>query len=193
MEKTLLAGIETESNDTECAQVEAAIGGDARAFAALYDRHLDRVYSYVYYWVRNKADTEDLTQQVFLNAWRAIGSYRRTKASFISWLLRIAHNLVMSFYRKTKEAPCLDVEPVSIERWADPEAEVFAKLDGQAVRIAILRLKREQQEVVVMRFLQGLDYSEIAAALGKSEGNIRVIQYRALTELRRLLAHEVNV
>ena len=63
-----------------------------KTFAVLYDRYLDRVYRHVTDWVGNRADAEDLTQQVFLQAWRAIGRYRRTGASFAAWLLTIAQN-----------------------------------------------------------------------------------------------------
>ena len=192
MEETLQAGIVVGSYDAEEDLIDAAVGGETQAFAALYDRHLERVYRHLYYWVGNRSDAEDLTQQVFLNAWRSIGSYRRTGASFIAWLLKIAHNQVVSAHRRAKEACHLDVELVSRDRWGDPEAVALAKHDHMAMRRAILRLKPEQQQVVVMRFIEHFDYSEIAAALGKSEGNIRVIQHRALTELRRLLAHEVK-
>src|SRR5436305_2441957 len=99
--------------DDERAQIELAIAGDEHAFAALYDRHLDRVFRHIYYRVGNRADAEDLTQQVFLKAWQAVGRYRQTGAPFIAWLLTIAHNLVVSFYRKGKEVPLLDLDPVT--------------------------------------------------------------------------------
>ncbi|MCL5962594.1 MAG: sigma-70 family RNA polymerase sigma factor [Chloroflexi bacterium] len=187
------AEVETKIDEREQILVDAAIGGDTQAFAALYDQHLERVYRYVHYWVSNRADAEDLTQQVFLNAWRAIGRYRRTGASFVAWLLTIAHNVVMSFYRRAKEMRYLDLEPVSSQRWADPEAEALARYDRVAVRRAILRLKPEQQQVITMRFIERFDYADIGAILGKTEGNVRVIQHRAIAELRRLLAHEVNL
>ncbi|MCL4369726.1 MAG: sigma-70 family RNA polymerase sigma factor [Chloroflexi bacterium] len=172
--------------------INAAIDGDADAFAALYDQHLERVYRYVYHWVGNQGDAEDLTQQVFLRAWESVGRYRYTGASFIAWLLTIAHNLVMSFFRKAKEICLPDQPPVDGQYWADPEDETLAKYDRQAVRRAILRLKPEQQQVIVMRFVEDLCYTDIAAIIGKSQGTVRVIQYRALAELRRLLAFEVK-
>jgi RNA polymerase sigma-70 factor (ECF subfamily) len=180
--------------DPDAALIEAAVGGDASAFAALYDRHLDRIYRHVYYRVGDRGDAEDLTQQVFLNAWRAIGRYRCTGAPFVAWLFTIAHNAVAGFYRRAKATSDLDLElePPATARWTDPEAEVLAAYDRAAVRRAILRLKPEQQQVVIMRFVEGLPYAEIAAALGKGEGNVRVVQHRALHELRRLLARQVS-
>lgn len=176
----------------ERALVDAAMDGDAQAFAALYDQHLDRVYRYVYHWVGNEGDAEDLTQQVFLRAWEAMGRYRHTGASFVAWLLTIAHNQIMSLFRKTKESPLPDLEPADGRYWADPEGETLAKYEKLAVRRAILRLKPEHQQVIVMRFIEDFCYTDIAAVLGKSQGTVRVIQYRALAELRRLLAHEVK-
>lgn len=175
----------------EARLLDAAIAGDDAAFAELYDLHLTRVYRHVYYRVGNRADAEDLTQQVFLQAWRAIGRFQRTGAPFIAWLLTIAHNLVVSFYRQAKDQSALDLDPIALERWSNPEHEVLAEYDRLAVRSAVLQLRPEQQHVVTMRFLENFEYATIARVLGKSEGNVRVIQHRALNELRRLLRGEV--
>ncbi|MDP2663068.1 MAG: sigma-70 family RNA polymerase sigma factor [Dehalococcoidia bacterium] len=145
-----------------------------------------------YYRVGNRPDAEDLAQQVFLNAWHAIGCYQRAGASFVAWLLTIAHNQVVTFHRRAKDVSYLEIEPVTEARWADPEGEALATHDRLAVRRGILRLKPDQQQVITMRFLEDLPYADIAAALGKTEGNIRVIQYRAIAELRRLLNSEVK-
>ena len=170
--------------------VDGAVAGDEAAFAALYDRHVDRVYRHVYYRVGNRADAEDITQQVFLQAWRAIGRYRRGGAPFLAWLLTIAHNSVISFYRRAKPARYLDLDVPATAPWSDPETAAFAEHDRQMVRRAITKLKPDQQHVITMRFLEHFDYATVAAVLGKGEGNIRVIQHRALQELRRLLAAE---
>lgn len=192
VDEGLRVRLETASDEAECRLIDAAVGGDAQAFVSLYDRHLDRVYGYVYRRLGNQADAEDLTQQVFLQAWQAMGRYKRGGTPFIAWLVKIAHNSVVSFYRRTKVTSYLDIEPKSREDWADPEAEVLAEDDRLAVRRAILRLKPEQQQVIVMRFVEQFEYAEIAAVMGKSEGNIRVIQHRAIAELRRLLNTQVD-
>ena len=181
--------------DPDAALIAAAVGGDAPAFAALYDRYVDRVYRHVYYRLGDRGDAEDVTQQVFLNAWRAIGRYRCTGAPFVAWLFTIAHNAVAGFYRRAKATRDLELElePVATARWTDPEAETLAAYDRAAVRRAILRLRPDQQQVVIMRFVEGLPYAEIAAALSKGEGHVRVLQHRALHELRRLLARQVVV
>ena len=191
-EKLDVASAATNGDDDESV-IDAAIAGDVHAFATLYDRHLDRIYRHVYYRVGNRADAEDLTQQVFLQAWRSIGRYRRLGAPFAAWLFTIAHNVLVSSRRKVKDLQPLDTELISLARWANPEAEALAEYDRRATREAILRLNPEQQQVIVLRFVENFEYSVIAAVLGKSEGNIRVIQHRALRELRRLLTHKVRV
>jgi RNA polymerase sigma-70 factor (ECF subfamily) len=179
--------------DPELGLIDQAIAGDAEAFAALYDRHVDRVYRHVYYHLGNQADAEDVTQQVFLRAWQAISRYRRTNVPFIVWLLTIAHNLVVSHYRRSKETRPLDEDPPMRGHGSDPESSVLTRYDREIVRRAILRLKPDYQKVIVLRFIEGIGYDVVAAALGKSEGAVRVIQHRALLELRRLIEHEVKV
>lgn len=155
---------------------------------------MERVYRHIYYRVSNQADAEELTQQTFLQAWQAMGRYRSTGAPFVAWLLTIAHNQVIAFYRRAKNTTYLEMEPAAeeIRGEGDPEASVLAQFDRQAVRRALLRLKPEQQQVIILRFVEGFDYGDIATALGKSEGNIRVIQHRALGELRRHLQHQIQ-
>lgn len=172
--------------------IAAAVDGDVHAFSALYDIHLSRVYRHVYFRVGNHVEAEDVTQQVFVNAWQSIRGYRRTGAPFIAWLMAIAHNQIVSLYRvRTRRHQLnlddLEWEPEAEQRWANPEAEILSSLDRQSVRRAILNLKPEQQQVIVMRFVENFASKEIAAMLNKSHGNIRVIQHRALTELRRNL------
>lgn len=181
------------AEEREAVHVDAAVRGDVNAFAALYDRHLERVYRHVYYRVGRPQDAEDITQQVFLQAWRAIGYYKRTGAPFISWLLTIAHNQIITFYRRARNTSSLEADFPDYGAGANPEAEVLAQFDRVSVRKAILRLKPEQQIVIIMRFLEHLSYSDIATSLQKTEGNIRTIQYRALLELRRLLGPQMRL
>jgi RNA polymerase sigma-70 factor, ECF subfamily len=177
----------------EAGWVDAAVAGDSGAFTRLYDQHVDRIYRHVLYRIGNRTDAEDVTQQVFFQAWRAIARYERRSTPFVAWLLTIAHNAVVNFYRRARATNPIDVEPPMVGRWGDPDAETTASLDQIAVRRAILRLKPDQQQVILLRFVENIDYADIAAVLGKKEGNIRVIQHRALLELRRLLTPEVRV
>ena len=167
--------------------VERAVSGDADAFGRLYDMHVDRVYRHVYYRAGNNEDAEDLTQWVFLKAWQAIGRYRKTSSPFLAWLIRISHNLVIDFYRSSKARTYLDFDFVASEPESGPEHLVEAHFDQQQIRRSVLELPGDQQQVVLMRFIEGFSYPEIAASIGKSEGAVRVIQHRALARLRKTL------
>jgi RNA polymerase sigma-70 factor (ECF subfamily) len=166
--------------------VAAAVAGDAAAFAALYDVHLDRVYRYCYYRTGNRPDAEDLAQQTFLNAWRAIRRYRPGRAPFAAWLLAISHNVTASHFRRPRATAAPDLAARAAER-ADPAAALEASAAREEVHRALLRLRPDHQRVVLLRFIGGCSVAEVAAATGKTENHVRLTQHRALARLRRLL------
>ena len=183
------AVVASRSGDLEeAALVDAAIAGEPAAFAALYDRHVARVYGHCYYRTGNRADAEDLTQQTFLQAWQAIGRYRRGRSPVIAWLLTISQNLAMSHHRRVREVTVPDLLMDGTEDETNPAVILSAALTRDAVRAAILQLPLERQRVILLRFIEGFSVGEVAAALGKTENNVRVIQHRAVADLRRLLA-----
>jgi RNA polymerase sigma-70 factor, ECF subfamily len=167
--------------------VDRAIDGDGDAFGRLYDMHVDRVYRHVYYRVSNNADAEDLTQQVFIKAWQAISRYKKTASPFLAWLIKISHNLVIDFYRSKKPAAYIDFDITATKPETDPASLVEAQFSQQEIRQAINKLHGDQQQVILMRFIEDFSYAEIAAALGKSEGAIRVILHRGLAKLKTIM------
>lgn len=182
-------GAPTDLRD-EAALVDAAVQGDRLAFATLYDRHAARVYRHCYYRVANRADAEDLTQQTFLQAWQAIGRYRRGATPFIAWLLTISQRLAINHHRQAR--PTTDLAPAdAIAGDGDPAIAIVGSVARDAVRSAILRLHPERRDVIILRFVEGFSVGEVAAALGKTENNIGVLQHRALADLRKLLGSPV--
>jgi RNA polymerase sigma-70 factor (ECF subfamily) len=174
----------------EATLVEHSVAGDADAFGELYLLHLDAIYRYIYYRVGDVKDAEDLTEEVFLNAWEALPGYKRRGSPFTSWLYRIAHNVVVDYRRRQKptvpmpspeEADWESKQPTSLEQVI--EAEEIA-----ALATATAQLPEEQQQVIVLRFIEGLKHAEVARIIGKSEGACRIIQHRALVALNRLLS-----
>jgi RNA polymerase sigma-70 factor, ECF subfamily len=161
---------------------------DARAFGELYDRFIERVYRYLYFRTGNHPEAEDLTEQVFLKAWEAIGRYRWQGRPFLAWLYRLAHNAHIDYVRSQKPATSLSNDRRPIEL-ASPSAavELGRALDAEVIAGALARLTVEQQQVIVMRFIEGLDNQQIAQTLDKREGAIRALQMRALMSLRRVL------
>ncbi len=170
--------------------VERAVRRDPEAFGELYDRHVVRVYRHIYYLVGSPAEAEDLTAQTFLQAWEAIERYQIRGAPFVSWLLRIAHNVAVSHLRSKRERAQLHDGIVDEGSRRDPEAVAEQKADEERVRQAILRLRDEQRQVIILRFVEDLEYREVAEIIGKSVAAIRVIQHRALNALRRQLRLE---
>lgn len=168
--------------------VERATRGDATAFGQLYDRHIDSIYRYVYYRVGSPAEAEDLTEEIFLRAWEAIGRFRWQGAPFSAWLFRLAHNRVVDHRRSRRpETELLETEPA---RTPDPETIVGERLDWERAIGAMRELTPDQQEILTLKFIEGLDNREIVEVTGKSEGAIRAIQFRALSALRAILQPE---
>jgi RNA polymerase sigma-70 factor (ECF subfamily) len=180
---------EAKTSD-EAMLVQKAIGHDAEAFGRLYDMHVDRVYRNIYYRVGNEADAEDLTQQVFFKAWQAIDRYKKMASPFIAWLMTISHNLVVDFYRTRKDKAYLEAEILADDSTPNPERAAEASFEQQRLRRAILQLGGDEQQVVILRFIEGFEFAEIASILKKKEGNIRVILHRALVKLRNILEKE---
>jgi RNA polymerase sigma-70 factor (ECF subfamily) len=167
--------------------VQRAVDHDPEAFGRLYDIHVDRVYRHIYYRVGNEQDAEDLTQQVFLKAWQAIPRYKKMASPFIAWLMTISHNLVVDFYRTRKDKAYLEAEILADGPTSNPEQAAETSLEQQRLRRAILKLGSDEQQVVILRFMEGFQFSEIASVLSKKEGNVRVILHRALVKLRSIL------
>ncbi|MDX6201578.1 MAG: polymerase sigma-70 factor, subfamily [Frankiales bacterium] len=168
--------------------VRQAQGGDAEAFGALYDRYVDLVHRYVYYRVGSQALAEDLTSETFLRALRRISSYTWQGVDIGAWFVTIARNLVADHYKSGRYRLEVQVHEVRDDRTADgPEDEVLDALDHRVLLEAVTKLGAEQQECIVLRFLQGLSVSETAAVMGKNDGAVKALQYRAVRSLSRLL------
>jgi len=168
--------------------VQRAVKHDEEAFAALYDRHFDQIYRHIYYHVPNRTDAEDIAQEVFVKAWKAIGKYKMLGAPFAAWLIAIARNLVIDHFRARKDsAPLENVESFVQSQDETPETVAERHSDRRQVRRSILRLKEDKQKVIFMRFIYDFSYKEIARALDKSEGTIRVLVHRALKDLRHIM------
>ncbi|MGA5503707.1 ECF subfamily RNA polymerase sigma factor, BldN family [Streptomyces umbrinus] len=174
--------------------VERAQAGEAEAFGQLYDQYSDTVYRYIYYRVGGKATAEDLTSETFLRALRRIGTFTWQGRDFGAWLVTIARNLVADHFKSSRfrlevtTGEMLDANEV--ER--SPEDSVLESLSNAALLDAVRRLNPQQQECVTLRFLQGLSVAETARVMGKNEGAIKTLQYRAVRTLARLLPEDAR-
>jgi len=172
--------------------VAEAVQGDRDAFGQLYDLYNERVYRHIYYKVGNHAEAEDLSAQVWMNALRAIGRYKQMGRPFYVWLLSIANNQVIDYYRSQKDRTSIDDPGLWLSDGLDLEAEAIRDHTNAELRDAILQLRDDHRKVIVLRFIDGMDYSDIAAIMDKKEGAVRVIQHRALLALRKVLQAKVR-
>lgn len=175
--------------------VARAQQGDADAFGQLYDRYVDVVYRYVYYRVANVSLAEDLTSETFLRALRRISSYTWQGRDIGAWLVTIARNLIADHFKSGRyrlEVATSDLVEAGADRSEDgPEDEVLAGITNAALLEGVKRLNTEQQECISLRFLQGMSVAETAAIMGKNEGAIKALQYRAVKSLSRLLPQDL--
>ena len=170
------------------ALVENAKRHDPEALAKLCELYYKDVYSYIYYRVSNVQDAEDLTDDVFLKMVEAIRSCRaHTERSFMSWLFRIANNSVVDHRRRQAVRNHLPLDEKHLSVRDGPEIPVETKLTHERLRQAMLKLTDEQQQVIILKFVEGFSNVEIAQILGKSEGAIKALQHRGLVSLRRIL------
>ena len=172
------------------ALVDRAREGDSQAFAALYDRYVERVYRFVVYRVQgDSALAEDITSEVFLRALRKIKGFQWQGRDVGAWFLTIARNLVLDHFKSGRaRLEVLGIEtPITDDRVIDAEDAALSRVSTQDLYKAIQRLGNEQQEVIYWRFLQGYSVAETAAAMGKTDGAIKALQYRAVKALYKLV------
>ncbi len=179
--------VEADPRHEERMLVQRAIDRETSAFAELYDRHVVRIYRHIYYMVNDAREAEDLTAQTFLKAWEAVDRYKERGAPFVAWLLRIAHNLTVSHLRAKRDHSELQDYYVDPKMTRNPEQALEQNTDEEHVREAVLKLRAEQRQVIMLRFVEEMDYREVAAVIGKSVPAVRVIQHRALGNLRKLM------
>jgi RNA polymerase sigma-70 factor (ECF subfamily) len=185
--------------DDETAQriaalVDLARDGDADAFGQLYDHYSAGVYRFIYYRVSTQALAEDLTSETFFRALRSMASFQWQGKDFGAWLTTIARNLVVDHYKagRTRLETSTDDFSDRTEVAAGPEEEVLANLTNEVLHAAMQKLPSEQQECLVLRFLNGSSIAETAKALGRSEGAIKQLQLRAVRNLAKLLPEGVR-
>jgi RNA polymerase sigma-70 factor (ECF subfamily) len=180
-----------ETLDEEGALVYRAQQADAAAWDEIFHRYYDHVFTFALCKAGDRSAAEDITAEVFLEAWRGIGRFRYRGTPLLSWLYKIAHNLSADFHRKRSRSK---TQPL-----ADDSAQVATSLDEaeqvvlwQSVAAAMKRLTFDQQQVIVARFVEGLSLAETAALLGKNENAIKALEFRALKSVRRILAGSVH-
>ena len=170
--------------------VTGAQRGDAWAFGMIFDHYHESIYRFIASRVHRPSDAEDLTQHVFVKALEALPRYESRGIPFGGWLFRLARNAVIDHVRTRHEHAELD----SIIEWAHgdagPDEIAVVRQELDAVGVALASLTDEQREAIELRFFAGLSAREAAEAMGKQEGTVRGLQFRAIAALRRQLGIE---
>ncbi|HEX3265916.1 MAG TPA: sigma-70 family RNA polymerase sigma factor [Candidatus Limnocylindrales bacterium] len=171
--------------------VAEAQAGDAEAFGAIFDAHAGPIYRFIASRVNRPSDAEDLTQLVFVKALEALPRYEARGIPFGGWLFRLARNAVIDHIRTRKDHLSLLAATNRATEEAGPEARAALRDDLEKVAEALRELTEDQREVIELRFFAGLSVLEAAAVMGRQEGTIRGLQFRAIAALRRSLGIDV--
>ena len=159
---------------------------DPRRFADLYEHNFDRMYAYVITRVRDRAEAEDVTAEVFHHALANLNKYEWRGVPFASWLFRIAANAISDLRRRnTREQPA--DEPGELDS-IPADSREFEEVEHRATLFRLVRtLPEEQRQVLLLRFVEQKNLKEVAREMGKTEGAVKQLQFRALTTLRARL------
>ena len=160
--------------------------GDQEMFARLYQTYVDRIYRYVYFRVADENLAEDITAQIFLKVWEKLDSYQPGQSPFMAWIYRIAHNTVIDYYRTRKFAVSLEnARPAEISHDDEVDEKLDFQFQSQKLSAALRDLTKEQRQVLVLKFVDGMSTTEIAKQLKKKTGAIRALQMRGLQGLAK--------
>ena len=169
--------------------VQAAQEGDLTALASLYDSHINQVYRYALARLGNVHDAEDVAEEIFLKMLNGLPKYQVRKVPFAAWLMRIAHNEVVSFARRNvRRANDTDLPEEIVDRGSnDPAEHAERTLALEDLRKAVALMPEAQREVITLRFAAGLSVTDTARALGKQENNVKVLQHKGMQRLQTLM------
>lgn len=187
----LAASSEEHAADRErlIALVELARGGDKDAFGQLFDHYHPSVYRFLYYRTRSQTLAEDLASETFFRALRSMNNFRWQGKDFGAWLMTIARNLTTDHFKagRTRLEQTTEDMAAHDDTTEGPESAVLAALTNESLLTALKQLPKEQQECLIMRFLQGMSIAETAAVLSRSDGAVKQLQLRGVRNLAKLL------
>lgn len=174
-----------ESGTADILQVPSA--WDRTALAAVYDCTYEPLYGYIYRQVSDMETARDLTADVFTRFLQAVEQGNGPDDHVKAWLYRTAHNIVVDHYRRQQHRRHLPLEEELLQGDADPAGSASVNLESERARTALQALTDEQQEVIILKYLEGLSNAEVAEVVEKSIGAIKALQHRGLAALRREL------
>ncbi|MDD4990197.1 MAG: RNA polymerase sigma factor [Candidatus Pacebacteria bacterium] len=159
-----------------------------KKFAKIYDKHIDKIYRFVFLKTGSKELAEDLTSQVFTKGWKKFKLQGAEIKNMSAYLFQIARAEVASHYRESSKFQIISAESVEIaDEKEDLEISQDIGLTGQGVQAVLKQLEEELQNILIWHYVEGLSFKEIGEFLGRPEGTARVMAHRALKELREAM------
>lgn len=178
---------ETVASERERGRLQRANSLDRDALGAIYDEYHQPMYSYIFRRVGDVETARDLTAEIFRRLLQAIQGGSGPRDNLRAWLYRVAHNIIVDHYRRQGNRQLCPLEEDWVAAGANPSKEVEQRIQLDRVRVALTRLTPDQQQVVALKFLEGMSNKEVAEITGKPVGAIKSLQHRALASLQRQL------
>jgi RNA polymerase sigma-70 factor (ECF subfamily) len=194
-------GLANTGLDLDSTLVERCLSGDDAAWEQLVRQHTRRVYGLCYRFTGRDSEAQDLTQDVFMRVFRALGGFRSTEGSFTTWLTRLTRNLLIDHYRRTRNERVTDSIEEQLPRVeqgssgqsiARPDSALAGREASELLQGALAKLSPDLRETIILRDLQELEYREIAQVLGIPEGTVKSRLNRGRAELARLLRRHMG-
>lgn len=183
----------TREHEEEMGLVRRA-STDPEAFGQLYERHVHKIYNYIYYRTGNHHDAEDITARVFQRALNHVDRFEDKGVPFSAWLYRIAHNLVANWHRDRSRRPVVPLEDhIHVQSaGVHPESEAIVSEEREMLLRAVRRLPPERQELLILKFVERMPNAEIGMIMGRTEGAIKSLYHRTLIALREIVEKEID-
>ena len=171
---------------TESELIAQACDGDADAFGALYEKYIDQIYNYIYFRTSNVKDAEDICSRVFIRALHHIERYEDRGYPFSAWLYRIAHNLVVNWYRDRERSDEVSLADQYPPPTMDGNVEDRLEKDNETEELlaVIHGLPDDRKELLILKHVEGLTNTEIGQIMDRTEGAVKALYHRTLESLR---------
>ena len=171
---------------SESELISMACDGDTDAFGALYEKYIDQIYNYIYFRTSNVKDAEDICSRVFIRALHHIERYEDRGYPFSAWLYRIAHNLVVNWYRDRERSDEISLSeqypPPTMD--GDVEDSIEKENETESLMSVIRELPEDRKELLILKHVEGLTNTEIGQIMDRTEGAVKALYHRTLESLR---------
>jgi len=176
--------------EEERAMVEAA-QRDHAAYQALYDRYFDQIYSYVYYHCGSREQAEDITAATFQRGLEDLPNFKWRGVPYSAWLYRVAGNLLS---RDRRRPAWIELQDSQYRGSAveEPDAAFLRQEEAGSLQAAIRALPPDQRQAILLRFFAGMRNKEVGKVMNRSEGAVKLLVFRAVTNLRKALGEDAQ-